>query len=165
MSRDRTRTDERSGGDVTADLDVGLDEESDAGQSSETRSSGIRGRVGSRATSVFSPRMFVAAFLLSVFGVFVASTFVPVPGSGLLGVFLATFVFGLVVSERRYVEATAAGGIAMAGSAVFDVAVIAFLGGFGLPLALLGGAAGAVVGLVGNYFGRDLRHGLTRDIE
>jgi hypothetical protein len=165
MSGDRTRTEERSGGDVTTDLDVALDEESDAEQSAETRSSGIRGRVGSRAKALFSPRLFVAALLLSVFGVLVGGTLLPIPGSGLLGVFLATFVFGLVVSERRYVEATLAGGIAMAGSAILDVAVVAFLGGFGLPLALLGGAVGAAAGAVGTYFGRDLRHGLTRDIE
>lgn len=165
MSRDRTRTKERSGSNVESDLDIGLDEDSEAESSAETQPSGLRGRVGSRAKSLFSPRLFVAALLLSVVGVFASSTFLPVPGSGLLGVFLATFVFGLVVSESRYAEAALAGAIATAGSAFLDLAVVAFLGGFGLPLAALGGVAGAAVGAVGNYFGRDLRHGLTRDIE
>lgn len=165
MSRDRTRTKERAGSDDTEGVDIGVGEDSEAESAATTQSSGIRGRVGSRAKSVFSPRLFIAALLLSVFGIFVAGTFVPIPGSGLLGVFLATFMFGLVVSESRYAEATLAGGIAMAASAFLDVAVVAFLGGFGLPLALLGGGLGAVVGTVGNYFGRDLRHGLMRDIE
>lgn len=161
MSRDRTRTRERSGSDV----DIDLDEDVDADSSAETQRSGIRGRVGSRANSLFSPRLFVAALLLSVFGVFLGSAFLPIPGSGLLGVFLAMFVFGLVVSESRYAEATLAGAIAMAGSAFLDVAVVAFLGGFGLPLAALGGLLGGAIGAIGNYFGRDLRHGLTRDIQ
>lgn len=164
MSRDRTRTKERSGGEGTEGFDIDLDEDSEA-EAAATTPSGIRGRVGSRAKSLFSPRMFVAALLLSVFGIFVAGTFVPIPGSGLLGVFLATFIFGLIVAESRYAEATLAGGIVMAGSAFLDLAVVAFLGGFGLPLALLGGGLGAVAGAVGNYFGRDLRQGLTRDIE
>ncbi|WP_336135537.1 hypothetical protein [Natronomonas amylolytica] len=162
MSRDRTRTRDRSGSDVESD--IGLDEDLDAESSAETQPSGIRGRVGSRANSLFSPRLFVAALLLSAFGVFLGSAFLPIPGSGLLGVFLATFGFGLIVSERRYAEAILAGAIAMAGSAVLDVAVVAFLGGFGLPLAALGGLLGGAVGAVGNYFGRDLRDGLTRDV-
>jgi hypothetical protein len=165
MSRDRTRTRERSGSDVESDIDIGLDEDADAESSTEARASGIRGRVGSRARSLFSPRLFVAALLLSAFGVFVGSAFLPIPGSALLGVFLAMFAFGLVVSEGRYAEATLAGGTAVAGSAVLDLAVVAFLGGFGLPLAALGGLLGGAVGAVGNYFGRDLRHGLTRDVE
>lgn len=165
MSRDRTRTKDRSGSDVTKDVDIGLKESSEDESAAATHPSGIRGRVGSRAKSLFSPRLFIAALLLSVFGIFVAGTFVPIPGSGLLGVFLATFIFGLVVAESRYAEATLAGGIAMAGSAFLDLAVVAFLGGFGLPLAAIGGLVGAAVGTVGNYFGRDLRDGLTRDIE
>jgi hypothetical protein len=166
MGSDRTRTEERSADEVTADLDVdvGLEEDTEAEQSAE-EPSGLRGRVGSRATSLFSPRLFLAALLLSVFGVFASSTFLPIPGSGLLGVFLAAFMFGLVVPERRYVEAALAGGIAIGGSFLLDFAVVAFLGGFGLPVAALGTALGAAVGIVGNYFGRDLRAGLTRDIE
>ncbi|MEF8806854.1 hypothetical protein [Natronomonas sp.] len=165
MSRDRTRTRDRSGSDVESDIDIGLDEDSDAESSAETQPSGIRGRVGSRAKSLFSPRLFVAALLLSAFGVFVGSAFLPIPGSGLLGVFLAMFVFGLVVSESRYAEAILAAAIAMAGSALLDLAVVAFLGGFGLPLTALGALLGGAVGAIGNYFGRDLRHGLTRDVE
>lgn len=166
MSRDRTRTKERSGTDATGDLDIGPDETPDAeSTTAESQSSGIRGRVGSRAKSLFSPRLFLAALLLSAVGVFATGTFLPIPGSGLLGVFLATFLFGLVVSESRYAEATVAGGVVAAGSFFLDFAVVAFLGGFGLPLAALGGLLGAAIGAVGNYFGRDLRHGLTRDIE
>ena len=36
--------------------------------------------------------------------------------------------------------------------------------GDGAPLAAVAGGVGALVGAVGNYFGRDLRDGLTREI-
>lgn len=168
MSRDRTRTKDHSGGsttgsDIETDFEVGLDEESES--SAETDASGLRQRVGIRAKSIFSPRMFIAALLLAAVGLFTATTFVPLPGAGVLGVFVATFLFGLVVPESRYAEATVAGGTVTAASVFLDFAVVAFLGGFGPSLALLGAAVGGVVGAVGNYFGRDLRDGLTRDID
>jgi hypothetical protein len=81
-----------------------------------------------------------------------------------LGVFVATFVFGLILSERCYAEAALAGGIAVGASTLLDFAVVAFLGGFGVPLAAIGAAIGAGFGALGNYFGRDLRAGLARDL-
>ncbi len=164
MSRDRTRTRDRSDGEFTAEFEL----DDVAGRTEETKPDaerdGLRSRVSTRAGELFSPRSFLAALLLSVGGLFAASTFIPIPGAGLLGVFLATFLFGLVVEERRYAETALAGGIAAASSTLLDFAVVAFLGGFGVSLAVLAGALGAVVGGLGTYFGRDLRDGLTRDI-
>jgi hypothetical protein len=163
MSGDRTRTRERTAeGDVGAEFEVGLDDEgSEAGPAGEA---GLRQRVGRRAKRVFSPRAFVAALLLSVGGLVAVDAVVPLPGAGLLGVFAATFLFGLVSERRRYPEATVAGGVTFGASALVGYAVIAALGGVGAPLAAVAGGAGALVGAVGNYFGRDLRDGLTRDV-
>lgn len=164
MSRDRTRTRDRSDEEFVAEFELDEAAEGTAETGTNTESDGLRSRASTRAGELFSPRSFLMALLLSVGGLFAASTFVPLPGAGLLGVFLATFLFGLVVKERRYAETALAGGIAAASSTLLDFAVVAFLGGFGVSLAVLAGVLGAVVGGLGTYFGRDLRDGLTRDI-
>lgn len=164
MSRDRTRTRERSDEEFAAEFELEEATEKTGGTATNAESGGLRSRVSTRAGELFSPRSFLAALLLSVGGLFAASTFVPLPGAGLLGVFLATFLFGLVVEERRYAETVSAGSIAAASSALLDFAVVAFLGGFGVSLAVLAGVLGAVAGGLGTYFGRDLRDGLKREI-
>ena len=160
MSSDRTRTRERSGStdDVGAEFEVGLDEGESGTEPS--REAGLR----RRAKRLFSPRAFVAALLFSVGGLVAVGAVVPLPGAGLLGIFVATFLFGLVSEHRRYLEATVAGGLAFAASALVGYVVIAALGGVGPPLAAVAAGVGALVGAVGNYFGRDLRDGLMRDI-
>ena len=127
-------------------------------------SGGLASRIGDRSRSLFSPRAFLLALVLAVGGLLAANAVVPLPGAGLLGVFVATFLFGLAVEDRRYAETATAGGIAVGASVLLDLAVVAFLGGFGPSLALLAGAVGAAVATVGTYFGRDLRDGLTRDL-
>lgn len=125
------------------------------------RLASLRGRAG----RVFSPRGFLLALVTFTVGVGLAGVLVPpsVPLGGLLGVFVAGFGLGLV-DRRRYVE------VGFAGAAVSGVALLAdylafsLLGGFGPSLAAFGAAAGALVALVGHYFGRDLRSGLTRDL-
>jgi hypothetical protein len=102
--------------------------------------------------------------LVTAAGLIAASTLLPLPGAGFLGVFGATFLFGLVGDKRRYAETALAGGVTAAASTLLDLAVVAFLGGFGVSLAIAAGGLGAVVAGVGMYFGRDLRAGLTRDI-
>ncbi len=130
----------------------------------EESADGFGDRVGRRAKQVFSPRVFIGALLVTVTGLIVGSMFVPLPGAGLLGVFVATFLVGLAREERRYLEAALAGGITVGVSVLVDLVVLAFIGGLGVSLALLGGLVGGVIGLAGAYFGRDLRDGLTRDI-
>jgi hypothetical protein len=165
MSSDRTRTRDRPAGASTDEFDAG-DSRREPGTSEPdgTNRRGLRTRIADRAGGLFSPRRFIAALLLTVGGLFAASTFVPLPGAGFLGVFGAAFAFGLVVEERRYAETALAGAIAASASALLDFAVVAVLGGFGVSLAALSGVLGAVVASVGVYFGRDLRAGLTRDL-
>lgn len=135
------------------------------GRSTEAERGGLRDRVGRRARRLFSPRAFLASLLLVVVGLLVANASVPLPGAGLLGVFVASFLVGTILEERRYAETAAAGGIAVGGSVLLDLAVVAVLGGFGPSLAALGAVVGAAVAALGTYFGRDLRDGLTRDVE
>ncbi|CCI69580.1 uncharacterized protein NP_2491G [Natronomonas pharaonis DSM 2160] len=172
MSRDRTTTRDRSGDVSEESLEFGTgDALGDAGgaETPETTDAdrtdaGLTGRAKSKATSLFSPRSFLIAFALIAVGLFATSTFLPLPGAGLVGVFAAAFLFGFVVNERRYAEVAAAGGGAVAASTFLDFAVVAVLGGFGISLTILGGLGGAAAGLLGAYFGRDLRDGLTREI-
>ncbi|MFB6170917.1 MAG: hypothetical protein ABEJ23_00160 [Haloarculaceae archaeon] len=134
---------------------------SDDGRSAPGRLARLRSRAG----RVFSLREFVFSLIAVAVGLAIAGAVIPsfVPLGGLIGVFVATFGLGLV-GRRRYVEVAIAGA-AVAGLALFaDYLVFSVLGGFGLPLATFGAVAGALVALVGHYFGRDLRTGLTRDL-
>jgi hypothetical protein len=165
MSRDRTRTrerttDEASGGAVDLDGERRT-RESDTAPASEE---GWAARVGARAGRVFSPRGFIAAVLVALAGLVAGTALVPLPASGLLGVFLAAFLFGLVQQRRHYLETTVASGTVLGAGALLGYAVVAATGGFGVPSAAVMGAVGGLVGAVGHYFGRDLRDGLTRDL-
>lgn len=177
MSRDRTRTRERadSGDGDDPGLDLGLDDDAtsrgqpersgaEGSRAERSAEGGIASRVGARAGRLFSPRAFLGALLATVGGLVAASAVVPLPGAGLLGLFLGAFTIGLVLERRHYVESTVAGGVTLAASTLLEYAVVSALGGLGVPLAAAAGGLGAVLGAVGHYFGRDLRDGLTREL-
>jgi hypothetical protein len=128
-----------------------------------------RSRLTDKATNVFSPKNFVIALVLISVGLFVTGRFIPIisaiPGTGYIGVFVAAFALGSLNSKRSYLE-TGVAGAATAGVAVFsNYLILSIAGRFGIELALIGSAVGAVVALLGYYFGRDLRTGVTKDIE
>ena len=172
MSRDRTRTRQRSEDageefDAEFELDSELDPDADEDRTRadpDDASGGFRSRAAERAGALFAPRIFIAALLVTVGALFATSTFIPLPGAGLAGVFAAAFLFGAVLKDRRYAETVLSGALAAGGSAVLDFAVVALFGGVGLPLVAVAGGLGAVVAAVGTYFGRDLRKGLTQDL-
>jgi hypothetical protein len=89
---------------------------------------------------------------------------VPLPGAGLLGVVLGAFLLGLVSSKRRYLFLLLSGGLAAGLNTLFGSLTLAFLAGLAAPLAALGAGGGVVAALLGHYFGRDLRAGVTRDV-
>lgn len=130
-------------------------------------SSGLLTRLG----RVFSPRAFLAALLLSVAGLALGQS-VPILGQlplvgqflGFLGVFLAGFVFGLGAKHRRYLEGALGGATAAGLAFVANAVLFTFVSDVGLQFAAVGAGIGAVAALIGVYFGRDLRNGLTRDI-
>jgi hypothetical protein len=125
------------------------------------------GRLRGRTAGVFSPKHFLLALALTVGGLLAGGLVPLVPGTGLLGVALAGFAMGLLSDRRRYVEVAAAGAVASGLSLLLSsmqFLVLASVRGFGPELAAVGAGAGLVVAVLGHYFGRDLRDGLTREI-
>ncbi len=140
-------------------------ERSESAESDATsESGGVRGRVRRRATGWFSPKAFLVALALAVGGMFAGGP-IPVVGGlvgGLVGVFVAGFALGLF-GGRRYVEVGAAGAAAVGASALVDLFAWTLVG-VGLPLVAVGVGAGLVAGVLGHYFGRDLRAGVTKSV-
>ncbi|TQQ83292.1 hypothetical protein EGH24_00365 [Halonotius terrestris] len=129
---------------------------------------GESGRLGGR----FSGKALLLSLVAVAIGVGVGGA-IPIIGSvgSLVGVFAATFVLGILVSESRYLETAFAGGVVVgvnfALSLLTSVALpigVDFFQQYGLAFSGVGVVIGVVLALVGHYFGRDLRDGLTREI-
>lgn len=175
---------EASDGDPLDDLDDLLDDDLAAGgettrsdepstaSSSGPAAGGDAGRIGLDGRW-FSAKAFVVALVAVAVGVFAGGA-IPLIGGTIGsagGVFLAAFLVGLALSTRRYVETGIAGTAAGAGTAVTSVLGVGFLPigidylqQWGLSLLVVGAGVGLVVALLGHYFGRDLRAGLTGEI-
>lgn len=89
-----------------------------------------------------------------------------VPGSvaTLVGLALGGFLLGVVRSAASYLEMAIAGGAAAALSLVSNLLLFSAAGNAGLAVAGGGVLAGIFAGVIGHYFGRDLRDGLTRSL-
>ncbi|MDR5672350.1 putative membrane protein [Halalkaliarchaeum sp. AArc-CO] len=122
---------------------------------------------------LFSGKATLLAILLTGIGMFLGGAIPLIGGIGrFVGLFLAAFLVGLVLSERRYLET----GLVGAGAATVTV-LSGFLGGaflpvslqvlqdYGVSFAIVAAAVGLVLAVVGHYLGRDLRDGLSRDLE
>lgn len=150
---------------TTSDTDLGSIMGDDT-EATDTNG-GLRGRLKRRVGSIFSIGTFGIALVLTVVLAFVVGGIVPfVPDniSGLVGVFLGGFALGTVSSDRHYLEVGAAAlttGALIVLLSNFMVAVF----GPGAPLVAFGAGTSGVAGVLGYYFGRDLRAGLTRDLE
>lgn len=151
--------------DVTVDVDAldgsaGPDPEAE--RESETTDSGaVRSRLGSIATK----RSLVTALVASVVGVVVFSfvPFLSVAGT-VLGIAAGGFAYGLGSETRRYVEMALAGAAVGGGATLLGNLIVALVAS-GATLVGFAILAGAVAGVVGHYFGRDLRAGLTADLD
>ena len=167
--------DDLAGGEGESGADAGGAAAADTGTEPArgAESAGGPGRVGASGRW-FSGKAFGLALVTVAVGVFVGGL-IPLIGGTIGtagGVFLAAFLLGLVLSTRRYVETGIAGGAAGAASAVTSVLGVGFLpigidylSQWGLPLVAVGGGVGLALALLGHYFGRDLRAGLSQDIE
>lgn len=160
---DRERSVETGLDDSLTDLDTEVDVETTSEQSTEE--SDDAGVVRSQLGKVATTRSLGTALALSVVGI-VAFGFVPIlsVANTMLGIAAAGFAYGLGSDQRRYVEMAVAGAVSGGGATLLGNLAVAVLasGATLLGLAILaGGAAGAV----GHYFGRDLRAGLTADLD
>lgn len=118
----------------------------------------------SEGGSYFSVRALLVAFVAVGGGMAVASLVPLVPYTALLGIPVGAFVHGLLASERRYPETALAGG-ASAGVAVVSSLLPQLVAGLnGVRLFAVAAAVGLVLSVLGHYFGRDLREGLSRDL-
>ncbi|WP_135364807.1 hypothetical protein [Halosimplex halophilum] len=158
------------GGGSTADAgseaSAGSASGADSGRSLRSRLTPSIGRP-SLGVSVPSLRSFLLAAVVVIGGMFAGSA-VPLIGSvtGLIGLFLGAFLLGAVSGTRRYVPVAVAGAAAAVFATMMQgVLTLTFVESLGLgPTAALGATTGIVVAVLGHYFGRDLRDGLTREI-
>ncbi|MFP9060239.1 DUF456 domain-containing protein [Natrialbaceae archaeon A-chndr2] len=112
-----------------------------------------------------SPKALLAVLLTLTAGMLVGGTVLSFSGIGrVIGLALAAFTVGLVTSKRRYLELSAAGvGVGVLG-ALLDFGILLPTDA-GQTILAVGAGAGLLASVVGYYFGRDLRDGLSRDIE
>ncbi|MEZ3114425.1 hypothetical protein RYH80_00590 [Halobaculum sp. MBLA0147] len=147
-----------------------------AGAETDESSGGLRSRLPGRPSlglsGLFGPKRFLLALGLAVGGL-VAGGAVPFVGAvtQYVGLFAAAFGYGLVASDSAYVETSVAGAVAAAVALVLNtlsaggfVVGTDVLGRYGITLTAVGVGLGLLVSLVGHYFGRDLRAGVTRDV-
>lgn len=154
---------------LEAETAAGTAESEDAESSGSSRLSvlpGLPSLSGAPSLAVdryFSPKAFFSLILLFGAGVFAGGMALPVAGRA-LGLLAVAFVLGLVTSKRRYLEVTTAGASVGALAALLNHVILA-VAGSGTSIVAVGAGLGLVACLVGYYFGRDLKSGLTRDVE
>jgi hypothetical protein len=109
--------------------------------------------------------------VLVAFGVVVATMIgggaIPLIGSlgSLAGMFAGAFALGVASGESRYLELAFAGATAAGLAAFLSSIRLSLIAGVGLPIAAFGAVSGLLAVILGHYFGRDLRDGLTRDVK
>lgn len=184
-SDQRTRPADDAVEDSLDDVALGRDDEPTVGTEpppsspDDTGGPGITGRlrgavrapfsaVASRLTApvegLFSLRAFLLLLVTSVAGMLLAGMALPFGSiGGLLGIAAVAFGSGLVSERRRYVEASVSGALASGISWLLGNLVLTAVGP-GVPLVAVGVGFGALAALLGHYFGRDLRAGLTGDV-
>ncbi|MFC7234247.1 hypothetical protein [Halosegnis marinus] len=149
---------------ATDELLAERDDREEATESSDGggRLSGVR----SRLRSPFSLRAFLVALLLSVVASAAVGLVPFLPGSvaTVAGVFVGAFALGLVRAKRAYLETALAGTAVVTVAALTQFFLVSVVGNVGIPVAAAGAGAGLLAALLGHYFGRDLRAGLTRDL-
>lgn len=83
---------------------------------------------------------------------------------GMLGIAVGSFLLGLLGGESRYLELGLSGAVAAAVSTVLGQLFLSAVAGLAVPLFAVGAGGGLAAAVLGHYFGRDLRSGLTRDV-
>jgi VIT1/CCC1 family predicted Fe2+/Mn2+ transporter len=149
------------------------DAEADTAGSTDTASTDPRADTASGSAaetteetggSYFSLQALVVAFVAIGAGMTLGSLVPMIPFTAFAGIPVGAFLHGLLDSERRYAETAVAGGL-LSGLAVATSLLPMLLAGLdGTRLFAIASSVGIVLALLGHYFGRDLRNGLTRDL-
>jgi hypothetical protein len=141
------------GTDATTSAETTTDTDTDAA------TGGIRGRVD----DAFSVTSFAIQLGGALAGAFLLGGALPLgPLSAVVGILAALFGLGLLSTGPRYAEAGLSGALVGVVTTVLTSITLSVVSGGLVPVA--GGVAGGLAALVGHYFGRDLRDGLTRDL-
>ncbi|PCR89921.1 hypothetical protein [Natrinema ejinorense] len=148
------------GRDIERELQPESDREADTG-SSRSWLSPLTSRLS--LGGYFSPKGYLGLVLVLSASLLAGATALPFAGR-LIGMFAAAFAIGLLASKRRYLEMGAAGASVGGVGAVLNHVFIAAMG-TGQTLVAVGATVGLLASVVGYYFGRDLRAGLSRDID
>jgi hypothetical protein len=149
--------------DVGVDVGVGIDEEADS--STDDGGSGITGWLRGKLGTLGSSRALIISLVLTVAGVVLLGGLLPFGMvSDALGIFVAAFLYGTLAGEQRYLETSLAGGI-VGGVWAFLGNLVLTLVGPGVPIVVVGALVGLLASASGHYFGRDLRKGLTQDLD
>lgn len=125
------------------------------------------GRLGGR----FSAKALLVSLVAVAVGVGVGGAIPLIGGlTSLVGVAAATFVLGML-GQSWYLETGLAGGAVVGVNFALSLLTTAalpigleFFQQYGLAFGGVGVVLGVALALVGHYFGRDLRDGLTREI-
>jgi hypothetical protein len=160
------------------DLDDSLGDDAGGGSDAASEKSSSEGRLRGLLPSLsgvgpsFSLRSFLLILLASLAGV-IAGGSIPIVGAigRFLGLFAVAFAVGLIGSRSRYLEvglagAAAAGAAFLLGTltSIFAPIAVQVLADYGVAIVGVGTGTGFLVSIVGHYFGRDLRDGLTREV-
>lgn len=141
---------------------VDIPEEALEESSPQESSDGIRDRAGRRLG--LSKRGVTFSAVAALVGVLVFGSLIPFGLVGnLLGLFVAGFIYGTVTSDGQYLSIGLASGTAAGLMSVLGNLTLTVLGP-GIPIVAVGAVGGFFAGVLGHYFGRDLRDGLTREL-
>jgi hypothetical protein len=161
-------TSDPAGGDAPSTTDGSSAESTDRTSEGQGLLSRLRPSVGvsNPLGALPTPRSLAVSFGVVVGSMVVAGALLPLGDIGsILGIFLGALVLGLASGRQRYLELVASGAVAAAVSVVLGQLLLSAVAGLAVPLAAVGGGGGAAAALLGHYFGRDLRDGLTRDVD
>ncbi|PSP19919.1 hypothetical protein BRC61_07950 [Halobacteriales archaeon QH_10_65_19] len=158
MSERESQIQRDVGVDVSAGIDDPTEEAADDG-------GGISGWLRNKLGTLGSSRGLIVSLVLTLGGALLLGGLLPLGMVGnALGIFVAAFLYGTVASEHRYLEMSLAGGL-VAGVWAFLGNLVLTLVGPGIPVVIVGALLGVLVAATGHYFGRDLRKGLTEDLD
>lgn len=171
--RETEATTGSNGSSTASDQSFDFEGESDIGRDVDTNlGSDIATETGKDDRRLPTIRSLFFVIALSAVG-FITGGSVPIIGTigQFIGLFITSFLIGAIGSEGRYAESAIGGGLVTGVllilgtlTSVFTPFAVQFLSDYGIAIAGAGVGVGSIIAVVGHYFGRDLRSGLTKNI-